>query len=58
MVGGGGGVDLGGNEVSLGGVGGVIDDDFGAEFGEMESNGSADSSGTAGYDCQPVLEWK
>lgn len=53
---GGGVVDLGGGEICLGGVGGVIDDEFGAECGQVEGDCFADSTGAAGDDGDSVLE--
>jgi hypothetical protein len=40
-------------------VGGVVDDEFGAEWSKVECDFSADSAGRAGYDCYSVLKrWR
>lgn len=51
-------IDLGSEEVGLGGAGGVVDDELGAEGSEVEGNGSADSTGAASDNNNSVMERK
>lgn len=50
------GIDFGGNEVGLSGVGGVVDDEVGSEGGKMEGYGLPNSSGAASDDGYSILE--
>lgn len=53
----GGGADVGGgNWIGLRRVGGVVDDDSGAEGGQMEGDGAADPAGCAGDNGDSVFE--
>lgn len=44
--------------IGLSGTGVVIDDELGAEGGEVDGDGFADAARAAGDDCDAVLEWR
>lgn len=55
---GGGVVDLGGDEVGLGRIGGVIDKELGTESCQMKGDGSPNTTGGACYNGYSILQVK